>query len=503
MQQQGYSNQRPPSYRQPARKSLLLKLLPWLLIVLVLVGGVLYGLKAIRDKRVAEEVAPYQSVYAENISLDGIALAGMTAQQAYDRLYQHHQSLVNSWQMQINFGGHTYATVNYQTLGLSVQSDQLVEKLREAWALTHTGDNYQIKASIEALRQQPHSAYTSQSALSDQRLRELLQAIAGNISQTHQARDATLLQFLPDNADPFLIQPEATGYELDIEQAREQIMALASAGTSGSYELQPRAIEPKVTEAQLRQGLSLRGEAQTAISTSSPINRDNNIRVAMSRINGTILRPGATFSFNRVVGKRTHENGFYDADEMVAGDLVTGVGGGVCQPSTTLYQAALVSNLGGISRTAHGQPVGYTDKGLDATVYYYGGREIDFKFKNTSGSDIYITAHVTGSNKRSLITRIRIYGQALEPGVKYALRSEVVETIVPSPDIIYRKDVKAQHVLYKDQTELISRASDGYVVETYLDKYLNGQRVESKLLTKDTYRARQRVEWVGTQERPL
>lgn len=503
MQHNQYSNQRPRSYGSPQGKGLALRFLPYALILLVLVGALLFGMKALRDKRVAEEVAPYANVFAQNISIDGLDLGGLTAQQAYDQLFQRHQSQVNSWQLQLNFRGHTYASVSYQTLGISVQSDQIVEKLREAWDLTHTGDNYQRKASMEALQEKPYAAFTTQSDLSDQKLRELLGAIAENISQTNQPRDAKLIQFLPDSADPFLIESEAVGYELDIEQARKEIMEMASSGTSGAYELSPTAIEPKVTAAQIRQNLRLRSEAQTAISTSSPVNRDNNIRVAMSRINGTILEPGEIFSFNKVVGKRTHENGFFDADEMVAGNLVTGVGGGVCQPSTTLYQAALLSNLGIVKRTAHSQPVRYTEKGLDATVYFFGGREIDFKFRNTTKNRIYITAHVTGSNKRNLIARVRIYGEPYEDGVRYVLSPKVVETLSPPAEVLYRKDNKAEHVLYDDETVIIRKATEGYVVETYLDKYVNGQLVESKLVTKDTYLPKPQEEWVGVQERPL
>ena len=105
----------------------------------------------------------------------------------------------------------------------------------------------------------------------------------------------------------------------------------------------------------------------------------------MDRINGTILKPGEVFSFNKVVGRRTIRNGFYEALEMVYGDLVTGIGGGVCQPSSTLFQAALLAGLGITDRSNHSEPVNYTDRGLDATVYWVGDRQIDFKFKITTG----------------------------------------------------------------------------------------------------------------------
>lgn len=502
MQQQGYQQYRPSAGPQRRRRGLFVRILPWLIILAVLVSGGFFAVRAIRDKRVADEVAPYASVFADNISIDGLSISGMTAQEAYDQLYKRQQGLVDSWQMDISFKGHNYARVSYQTLGLSVQSDQIVQRLKEAWDLTHTGNNYQIKESIEALREQPYAAYTTQSELSDQKLEQLLTAIADNIQSFYQPRDAALIQFLPDNTDPFLIQPEASGYLLDVAFEKQEIMTKAASGTSGSHELQPKLVEPSVTEQQIRSGLTLRGEATTSIDRSSAVNRDNNIRVSLGKVNGTVLKPNAEFSFNGIVGKRTHENGFFDALEYVSGDLVTGIGGGVCQSSTTIYQAALLAGMGGFKRTPHSDPVNYTDKGLDATVYYYGGREIDFKFKNTSGGDIYMTAHVLGNNKRNLVARVRIYGPSLGEGVRYGLKTELLETLKPSPDTIYRKDVNAEHVLYKDQTEVLSKARDGYVVETFLEKYVNGQRVDMKWISKDTYQARQRVEWIGTKERP-
>lgn len=493
---------RPPVQRAGGGfKTLFFRLLPWLLILLLVVGGVFFGLKMLEDKRVADQVAPYEHVYADNISVDGLSLAGMSAQEAYDALYQKHQGLVDSWQLRLNFRGHSYATANYKLLGIEINSEQIVQKLREAWDLTHVGDNRQRLAAIEALREAPYSSFTTQSELSDQRLDQLLRAIADNISNLHPPKDAQLLQFLPNASDPFLIQPEQLGYKLDVEQARQQIMAMAATGSSGDYELVPEEIHPKVTTADIRKTVTLRGEAQTGISTASPTNRDNNIRVSLEKVNGLVLKPGQTFSFNTVVGQRSYENGFFDAQEYVYGDLVTGIGGGVCQSSSTIYQAALVANLGGFSRRAHSRPVDYTDKGLDATVYYYQGHQIDLKFKNTTNSDIYFTAHVVGANKRKLITRVRIYGQALEDGVMYKLRSMVVETLPPPAEVAYRKDTKAQFVLYKDQTELITREAEGYVTETYLEKYLNGHLVDQRLVSRDTYKPRQRVEWIGTQDR--
>ena len=109
--------------------------------------------------------------------------------------------------------------------------------------------------------------------------------------------------------------------------------------------------------------------------------------------NGSILKPGETFSFNDVVGRRTQERGFYPAIEYVYGEKETGFGGGVCQASTTLYQAAVRSGLTIVERKQHSERVNYTQPGKDATVYlseYRGGKKIDLKLRNDTDGPVYI-----------------------------------------------------------------------------------------------------------------
>lgn len=500
-----YQPPQPSPARQPQAGNTLRRMLMWLLIVLIVVGVIAYGTKLLRDKRVADEMAPFDNVFADHISIDGIQLGGMTPQQAYDLLYQQHQNRVNGWQLQLKYQDHVYYTVSYETLGIKVNTDQLNAMLKQAWDSTHTGDAYARKEAMLALKDQPLNLSTTRSALSDRHLEQILSQIADNISSFSQPEDAKLIQFVPtDIHNPFLIQPEKVGYSLDIQVAREQIMALANSGTSGVFELLPEPVQPKVTEADIRQNLALRSVAFTAISKYSEANRNNNIRVAMDRINGTVLKPGEVFSFNKVVGRRTIKNGFYEAPEMVYGDLVTGVGGGVCQPSSTLFEAALLAGLQITDRSTHSEPVNYTDRGLDATVYWEGNRQIDFKFKNTTGSNLYIAAlvKINPSNSKQLITEVRLYGEPLEENVTYKLKTvdrQVLEP--PEPKMVL--DRKGDHVIYEDQTWVQTKARKGYIVDTFLEKYVNNKLVEGeqRLVAESTYPVRQEIIWTGVTPR--
>lgn len=128
------------------------------------------------------------------------------------------------------------------------------------------------------------------------------------------------------------------------------------------------------------------GEASTVIIDDG-INRVYNIKLACSHISGTALAPGQEFSFNAIVGKRSHENGWLDAPVIIDGKREYGAGGGICQVSTTLYLAAVNAGLEITEHHCHSEPVAYARPGCDATVVY-GAK--DLKFKNSSENTVFL-----------------------------------------------------------------------------------------------------------------
>ena len=485
-------------------KSLFVRFLPWLILITIFLLLLTFGIKILRDKKVANEIAPYESVFADNISVDGLNISRMTPQDAYQAIYRQHDERVNSWHLDISYKDHTYVTVNYQTLGLNTNINSINQALNDAWNLTHQGNTYQKMTAIDRLRQNPYETSTVQtSEFNAQKLEELLNSIADNIRSLSPVTDAKFIQFLPDNIDPFLIQKEKIGYSLDVKKTKEQILALASQGTPGRYDLKPDLIMPSVTEAMLRKNLVLRSIAQTEISTRSEPNRIENIRVSTKKINGLVLKPGQEFSFNKIAQERSLVNGYYPAEEQVYGYLETGIGGGVCQTSSTVYQAALLADLSVTKRLPHGEPVAYTNAGLDATVYLTRDREIDFRFKNSTGNDLFFAARVKqGSSSRHLITEIKIFGEPFEDGVQYRLKTVEIEKIQPPEEPLYIADKKASYAIYKDEEVQKSAAKEGLVVETYLQKFIKGQLAQEKFISKSIYPFRQEQVWRGIKNRP-
>lgn len=212
-------------------------------------------------------------------------------------------------------------------------------------------------------------------------------------------------------------------------------------------------------------------------------NRKFNIQKAADIINGNTIQPGEEWSFNTVVGPRTYELGWKGANGISGGKKYTiQAGGGICQVSTTLYNALLCANMEIVDRRAHTIPSDYVPVGLDATV---DTRGIDFVWKNNTDMPAYIFAkveNVEGSSSRHTIT-VYVYGKPLPEGVTYQSRNEIIEERSRLDGAIYTNDAS---IPTGYQVEDI-QGHKYYVAEAYQDKYVDGKLAESKLLYTDTY----------------
>ncbi|HSK69943.1 MAG TPA: hypothetical protein VLA21_11840, partial [Candidatus Limnocylindria bacterium] len=237
----------------------------------------------------AQSVAPYEGVFAPNVFVNDVPIGGLGPQGALEKLRAVAAERLNSWNLAVAYQGHTFVTLNYGTLGLSVPDEELFAALNDAWALTHTGTVHDRRAAIDALEQNPYRAYTTQHEADQGALTGLLEQIAPYVNAAPV--DAALLVFQPDSAEPFLFREDRPGAWLDVGAARQDILARAAAGESGTYTLMPQVIQPQVTLASVKEKVALRASASTAISTSSTENRNHNIQLSLSRFNGKVLEP--------------------------------------------------------------------------------------------------------------------------------------------------------------------------------------------------------------------
>jgi len=239
-----------------------------------------------------------------------------------------------------------------------------------------------------------------------------------------------------------------------------------------SVALALRPVPAPVTAQDLKQIDGLLGSFSTRYGGTG-ISRGSNIVLAASRINGTVLRPGEIFSYNQVVGPRSGSAGFRMAPVISHGELVPGVGGGVCQVSSTLYNAVLLADLKIVHRSHHAFPVHYLPAGRDATVVY---GAIDFQFQNNTPTPIYVAGAATHGR-----LSFRIYGKRV-PGREVSIELDR-HTVQPAP-----VEIERDPSLPVGRRIVEDKGHRGHRVTVYRVIRENGT-VQREMISRDHYRA--------------
>ncbi len=339
--------------------------------------------------------------------------------------------------------------------GLKINTESLIEKLKNQ--LKDLNSN-QEKIEIPVITQEPEKI-----------------DINKIYKEVHkEVQDAYITQ------DPVTIHPEVEGIDFDIEEAKQILNE-----EKEIYEIPLIITKPKVTMSQI--GSEAFPDLLATYSTKydgGNTNRTTNLKLACEKINDKVILPGETFSYNKTLGERTISAGYKEAKVYENGQVVDGIGGGICQVSSTLYNSVLMANMEVIERRNHQFITSYTPAGRDATVVY---GMTDLKFKNTRTYAVKIKA--TCSN--GIIT-ISIYGIKEENEYTISFSTETISTIP------YTVKYIDDNTLASGTEKVKQQGANGLTTETYIIKTLNGQVVSKELLSKDTYSAMQRIILRGT-----
>lgn len=309
-------------------------------------------------------------------------------------------------------------------------------------------------------------------SLEEKNLAKLDEYVKSSIGDPRRAR-AILV------AGKVQIQPEVSGYAVDRPGFQQTLLQ----GMNGSEPIQiPLTEAPKdIPDSELAKITEVVSEFSTSFPRSQT-SRNTNLKLASGTIDGHVLRPGEVFSFNEVVGKRTIEAGYRVAGVYRNGRHDVGLAGGICQVSTTLYNAVLFSNLKIVSRRNHSMPVAYVPLGRDATVDY---GSIDFQFQNDTEQPIAVSS----SWEPGKLT-FRILGKK-DPGLKVEL--------IPSGRRSWGKGVKTvvDRSLAPGKTKVIEKGSSGHAINMTRVVYQNGVEVKREALGQSHYGGGVRIVAVG------
>ena len=222
----------------------------------------------------------------------------------------------------------------------------------------------------------------------------------------------------------FVITDEQVGYEMDTDSVYNDSKAVVDTMDSGNVEIKMKELQPKITRAENEKATSLIGSYYTTF-TSGNAGRNENLRVGCANINGTELAPGDVFSMNVELGPQTYENGYRDAAVIVNGKIEDGLAGGVCQITSTLYNAVILAELQIVERSNHSLAVSYVPLGQDAAI---AGDYKDIKFKNNTDYPVYIEAYISGNK---LIANV--YGHEIHDSSRQVKFENVVNSVIEKP----------------------------------------------------------------------
>lgn len=303
------------------------------------------------------------------------------------------------------------------------------------------------------------------------------------------------LTFDPSIKGTFKITPHKTGLKVNKEQLYYEINEQFVHKNNVKVEIPTLVDEPDVTY-EYNKSLTNKVAEFTSNVSDSTGNRKANVKLALSRINGLVVQPGESVSFNKLTGPHSMANGYKVATIIFNGQFVDGVGGGVCQASTTLYNALLLADLEIEKVSKHTLPVKYVPLALDAMV---AEGVADLVFKNSHNYPIFIKATTTPEN-----VTVQIYGHELEHGMTIKTRSEIIKQLPHGGDVI-KQDVKGEHtskVLYKGEQYRLTYPRNGFEAKAYLEYYKDGQFITRKTIRHEIYYPQQGIIIEGVEEKP-
>lgn len=341
--------------------------------------------------------------------------------------------------------------------GIVIETDKLIEKVKERLNEVNSKEDF---IEIPVIQKEPEAI---------------------DIDKIHQevykeAKDAYYTK------DPFVVYPEVEGIDFDVEAARELLKE-----DKEEYVIKLTITKPKVTIDQI--GSEAFPDQLATFTTRydvSDVDRSTNLQIACQKINGKVVLAGETFSYNQTLGPRTVAAGYKNGKIYSGGEVVDGIGGGICQISSTLYNAVLMANLQIVERRNHQFVTSYVPAGRDATVVY---GVTDFKFKNTRQYPVRIVA----SAKNGIAT-VSIYGIKEENEYTFSFNTKTIATIP------YTTQYQEDESLTAGKEVIKQKGTNGLTTETYITKMLNGKVISTTLLSRDTYSAMTRIVIKGTKE---
>ncbi len=413
----------------------------------------------------------------KNIYINDINVGELTKEEAIEKLTNIYKKEFEEKQITVNVDTET---LNLKFSEFSPKRD-VEEAVEMAYSYARTGFIASRYEKIVSLETNPYKIQTNMNySCDDSAVYEKLLPIAEKVDIP--AVNATITR----KSGKFTVTNESKGRKFEVEKTAAKVSELLLADKEGVVEGIFTDVMPQFKAADLEKAQSLIGSYSSTFTLDTN-GRNDNIYNASSKINEVVVYPGEVFSTNKAFGAMTYENGYRLAPVIIGGKLVDDMGGGVCQVSSTLYNALLLAELKITERQNHSMKVGYMDYGFDATL---AGDYIDLKFQNDTDYPVFIESYI--ADKRRVV--VNIYGYEIHSSTRrLEFRNALVETVQPGAEVVTKTPS-----LPAGQRKVVSPAKVGYRYEVYKIIYENGVQVGKTLVNKSYYKPVRSEILIGT-----
>lgn len=396
------------------------------------------------------------------VKVQEVDLSGKTKDEAIKILEQKYGAVIVKNKVNIITPDRTY-TLDYSKIDPKYNINEIVN---EAFAY---GKNLNLFKKYRIVNGTSSKQYSLKFTYNPKPINDLVDSIEKDVNKDPVNAE------LKGSGGNFSIIPDEKGRKLEKDKLQKDIISNID-GTIGkdvNINAPIEVVTAKITADKLKTINALIGSFSTDYGSISSPERANNIILATRSINGKILMPGDSFSFNDTVGERTAERGYQAAPVIIGNQVDSGLGGGICQVSTTLYNAVLKANIKSTERSHHSLPSHYVPLGLDATVDW---GNLDYKFKNTLDYPIYIEGSTAGG-----VVTFNVYSNRSLTNIVSEIISQVYQTI--QPGVKYVDDP----TLPVGQTQQIQAPYTGYKVKVIKKTTKDGQLISQEVIADDFY----------------
>ncbi len=427
-------------------------------------------------------------IFPEGAKVDGIDLSGMTYNDAFARVAAKREEELESVSIKLDYAGEEIE-FTAKELGLSYNIDFA---LSGAYYIRPDGGDFmdELVHNIEtvflpkpAVERQTKLAYDTEA------IKKIVEEALRPLDTEPKDARVAAVAFNKDGA-AFTYEKEIPGKRAHVEEAAQAVLDSlegVAGGDASAINVAYDEISATVTEHKLRANTVLISEYTTELNDNE--NRNVNIELMCKAVDGFAIAPGGTMSVNALSGRRTAEKGYMSAPAIIDGAIEDEIGGGICQLSGTLYNAALLADLEVIERKRHSYPSEYLPVGLDSTLDW---NDKDLKIKNVTDYPVYVSANIDRAENK---VTVKLYGKPLPEGASIEILPQVIKEIDPPGQTILIK-----HSIPAGERRVVQKAVHGYEVKVYRNRYDDDELVYSELISHDFYDTRGAIVWIGAED---